>query len=30
MIYIVEDLDAITKLEGGKIDIEEEPVDIIS
>ena len=29
MIYIVEDLDAITKLEGGKIDIEEEPVDII-
>ncbi len=29
MIYIVEDLDAITKLEGGKIDIEEEPVDVI-
>ena len=29
MIYIVEDLDAITKLEGGKIEIEEEPVDVI-
>ena len=29
MIYIVEDLDAITKLEAGKIDVEEEPVDII-
>jgi len=29
MIYIVEDLDAITKLEGGKIDVEKEPVDII-
>ena len=29
MIYIVEDLDAITKLEGGKIEIEEEPVDLI-
>ena len=29
MIYLVEDLDVITKLEGGKIDIEEEPVDII-
>ena len=29
MIYIVEDLDAITKLEAGKIEIEEEPVDVI-
>ncbi len=29
MIHIVEDLDQITKLEGGKIDIEEQPVDII-
>ena len=28
MIHIVEDLDEITKLEGGKIEIEEEPVDI--
>jgi two-component system phosphate regulon sensor histidine kinase PhoR len=29
MIHIVEDLDQITKLEAGTIDIEEEPVDII-
>lgn len=29
MIYIIEDLDTITKLEGGKIDVEKEPVDII-
>ena len=28
MIHIVEDLDQITKLEGGKIEIEDEPVDI--
>jgi two-component system, OmpR family, phosphate regulon sensor histidine kinase PhoR len=29
MIHIVEDLDEITKLEAGTLDIEEEPVDII-
>lgn len=29
MIHIVEDLDQITKLEGGKIELHEEPVDII-
>jgi len=29
MIHIVEDLDQITKLESGTIDIEDEPVDII-
>jgi two-component system phosphate regulon sensor histidine kinase PhoR len=29
MIHIVQDLDQITKLEAGTIDIEEEPVDII-
>ena len=29
MIHIVEDLDQITKLEAGTIDIQEEPVDII-
>ena len=28
MIHIVEDLDEITKLEGGKIEIDEKPVDI--
>lgn len=28
MIHIVEDLDEITKLEGGKIELEETPVDI--
>lgn len=29
MIHIVEDLDEITKLEGGKVELEEKPVDIV-
>lgn len=29
MIHIVEDLDEITKLEGGKVELEESPVDIV-
>jgi len=29
MIHIIEDLDEITKLEAGTLDIEEEPVDIV-
>lgn len=29
MIHIVDDLDQITKLEGGKIEIDEQPVDIV-